>query len=408
VSQSRPASRIISIVRAAWASVWLFVIPKELWGLLCVWPTLFLAVASHAWEPSGPGKRLILLAALGDLVMGFWLMLSAMKAQRDALAATVVNLRDCTYTPIGWDRILREDDAARINERSLMSFMNRLGLPYEHMKDVRFFRVGMGESGGVPGGLGVFNIPFIEAVVLVRDDPKEAEVEDRFCLYHELGHTLGDEFAVQSALRKGVKLPFVALVLAAAAAHPAPASLLVLGLCVVALLLVRGVLARRRKSLRAVYEMRADRFAIEFLDQAEKQYVRENAALVLPRDAELSPLEHLARVGAARSYIETGVPLPETDGVRSQLAFFLETQLPALNLAAWMILLAGFIGAPGAGLVHGFQWLIGITLVLAVLRFAIHYWKGILIELIFVQRVTWQDGHFRLRSGSSQAPAPLA
>ncbi|MBB4636600.1 hypothetical protein [Longimicrobium terrae] len=400
-------SRIVAAVRASWATIWLFVIPKELWGLLCVWPTISLAVASHVWLPSGPGKRLIVLAGLWDLVMGFWLMVSAMKVQRDALAAILVNLRDCTYTPIGWDRILREGDAARIDERSLMSFMNRLGLPYEHKKGVRFFRVGIGRSGGMPGGLGVFNIPFVGAVVLVRDDPKEAGVEDRFCLYHELGHTLGDQFAVQSGLRKGVKLPFVTLVLAAAAVHPTPASLLVLGLCFVALLLVRGVLARRRRTLRAVYEMRADRFAIEFLDQAENQYLRENAESVLPRDEDLSPLEHLARVGAARAYIETGVPLPETDQVRSQLAFFLETQLPALNLGAWMILLAGFIGAPGAGLVRGFQWLIGITVVLAVLRFAIHYWKGILIEMILIQRVTWQDGRFRLRRGASRSPAPL-
>lgn len=404
---SNPASRIVAALRATLASVWLFAIPKEAWGLLCVWPTLFLAVASHAWEPSGPGKRLILLAALWDSVMGFWLMVSAMKAHQDELAAIVVSLRDCTYTPIGWDRILRKDDSARIDERSLMSFMNRLGLPYNHTKDVRFFRVGMGESGGIPGGLGVFNIPFMEAVVLVREDPVEAGVEERFCLYHELGHTLGDQFAVQSALRKGVKLSFMTLVLAAAAVHPARASLLVLGLCFVALSLVRGVLARRRRALRAVYEMKADRFAIEFLDDGERQYVRENAASLLPRDAELSPLEHLARVGAARSYIETGVPLPETDGARSQLAFFLETQLPALNLGAWMILLAGFIGPPGAGLVRGFQWLIGITIVLAVLRYAIHYGKGILIELIFVQRITWQDGRFRLRRGPSRAPAPL-
>ncbi|HEX6908996.1 MAG TPA: hypothetical protein VF142_01295 [Longimicrobium sp.] len=400
-------SRIVSGLRALWASVWLFVIPKELWGLLAVWPTLFLAVVSHAWEPSPLGKRLILLAALWDLVVGFWLLVSAMKTQRDALAATLVRLRDCTYTPIGWDRILRRDDAAMIDERSLMSFMKRLGLPYEHTKDVRFFRVGMGESGGVPGGLGVFNIPFVEAVVLVRDDPREADVQDRFCLYHELGHTLGDEFVVQSALRKGVKLPFATLGLAAVALHPTPASLLVLGLCLVALLLVRGVLTRRRRSLRAVYEMRADRLAIEFLDDAEKQYVLENAAWVLPRDAELSPLEHLARVGAARSYLETGVPLPETDRVKAQWEFFLETQLPALNLGAWMILLAGFIGAPSAGLVHGFQWLIGITIVLAVLRYAIHFLKGIVVELIFIQRVTWQDGKFRMRRGPSQAPAAL-
>lgn len=407
MSQSNPVSRIILIMRAAWASVWLFAIPKELWGLLAVWPTLFLAVASHAWDPSGPGKRLILLAALWDVVMGFWLMVSAMKVQRDALAATLVNLRDCTYTPIGWDRILRGDDAARIDDRSLMSYMKRLGLPYEHRKDVRFFLVGMGESGGIPGGLGVFNIPFVEAVVLVRDDPKEAEVKDRFCLYHELGHTLGDEFAVQSGLRKGVKLPFVALVLAAMALHVTPASLLVLGLCLVALLLERGVLTRRRKSLRALYEMRADRFAIEFLIQEEKEYVLKNPETVLPKDADLSPLEHLTRVGAARSYIETGVPLPETDSARSQAAFFLETQLPALNLAAWMILLAGYIGAPRVGLVHGFQWMLGITAVVAVLRYAIHYWKGILIELIFIQRMTWQEGRFGMRRGPSQEPAPL-
>lgn len=405
---NRPAARFASALRATWASVWLFVIPKDPWSLLGVWPTLFLATASYAWEPSDLGKRLILLAALWDLVMGFWLMVSSMKAPRDALAATVARLRDCSYTPIEWTRILRGDDNVTIRQLSLFDFMGRLGLPYDHSKDIRFLRVGMGESGTIPSGLGVFNIPFIEAVILVRDDPADAEVEERFCLYHELGHTLGDEFAAQSALRKGVKLPFVALVLAAAALHASASSFLVLALCVVGLSLARAVIVRRGKALRAISEMKADQFAIEFLDDDEKQHVLRNAASMLPQDSGLSPVEHMARVHAIQSYIETGESFAQADWSKSQGAYFLEMQLPALNLGAWMILLARFIGAPGAGLIHGFQWLIAATFVLTVLRFARHYWKGIALELIFVGRVTWQDGRFQLRRGPSRAPAPLA
>lgn len=407
MSQTRTggASRIVSALRATWATFWLFVIPKDLWGLLCVWPTLFLAVASYQWEPSDVGARLIVLAAVWDLTMGFWLMVSAMKSSRDALAATIVDLQDCSYTRIGWDRILGDGGAAAmIDQASLINFMGRQGLPYKHVKDVRFFRVNMGESGVIPCGLGVFNIPFIEAVVLVRDDPRDAGLDERFCLYHELGHTLGDEFAAQSALRKGVKLPFVTLLLAAAAVHVTRSSLLVLAMCLVALSLVRAVFVRRRKSQRAIMEMKADQFAMGVLDEEERQALLPNVASVLPKDRNVSPLEHLARVGAARSFLESGVPFTQSDRSMSTAAFFLDTQLPALNLGAWMIVLASFIGAPAAGLVHGFRWLIAGTFAVAVLRFAMHYWKGILLELIFIERITWQDGRFRLRRGPSRAP----
>jgi hypothetical protein len=410
VSQSRPASRIVSIVRAAWASVWLFVIPKELWGLLCVWPTLFLAVASHAWEPSGPGKRLILLAALWDLVMGFWLMLSAMKVQRDALAATVMNLRDCTYTPIGWDRILRQDDAARIDERSLTNSMNRLGLPYEQTNNVRFLRVGIGQSGGIPGGLGVFNIPFIEAVALVRDNPAGADTGERFALYHELGHSLGDECGVQAALHKGVKPPLVALLLTAVLMQPGTSSLLILTLCLAGLGLMRLVLLRRGRDeiitdfgFRALAEMKADQFAIRFLDEEERRYVRRHADSVLPQDHELSASEHQTRIVAAKSFIEAGVPLAPISPDRSRHAVIIETQLAALNLGAWMILLASFTSPPSTGVVHRFQWLIAATFALAVLRYAIYFWKGILLELIFIDRIAWKDGKFQIRRGLSHA-----
>ena len=399
MSPTEPAFRIVSALRAIWATLWLFVIPKDLWSLLVVWPTVFLCVVSYLWEPSGLGARLIVLAVVWDVTMGFWLMVSAMKASRDALAATVVGLRDCTYTRIGWDRILSGDDASMIDQSSLISFMARQGLPYDHLKDVRFFRVDMGESGVIPGGLGVFNVPFIEGVVLVRDDPRDAGVEERFCLYHELGHTLGSEFVVQSALLKGVTLPFVALLLAATAVPVTRTTLLAFAMCLVALSLVRSVLVRRRKTQRAIFEMKADQFAIGFLDDEEKRYLLPKLNSVLPEDRDLSPLEHLTRVGAARTLLETGVSPAQTDWSTSNAAFFLETQLPALNLGAWMILLASFIGAPAVGLVHGFQWLIVAAVVVAMLRYALYYWKGIVLELIFVRRVTWQDGKFRLRTG---------
>jgi hypothetical protein len=391
----RPRSRIASALRRILASVWFFVIPKEPWGVLCVWPTLFLATASYAWAPSDLGKRLILLAFLWDSVMGIWLMLSAMKTPRDALTVTVLALQDCTYTPIGWDRILtRDGDAAMIERWSLMSFLRRNGLSFDHLKAVRVFRVGMGDSGAIPDGLGVFNVPFAQSVILVRDDPDDAEIEDRFCLYHELGHTLGHEFALQSALRKGVTLPFLALVLAAVAVPATRTSLLVLALCLVGLAIVRAVFVRHRKSLRAVSEMKADEFAIDFMKEDEKRYVLGNTESVLPRDSGLSRLEHLARVGAARSYIETGVSAVG-DRSLSQVAYLWEAQLPALNLGAWMILLAGFIGAPSPGVVHGFQWLIAATFAVLVLRYATHYSRGMLLERIFIGEVAWENGRFR-------------
>ncbi|HEV3051190.1 MAG TPA: hypothetical protein VGX50_12830, partial [Longimicrobium sp.] len=60
-----------------------------------------------------------------------------------------------------------------------------------------------------------------------------------------------------------------------------------------------------------------------------------------------------------------------------------------------------------ARLVHGFQWLIGTAMVLGVLRFAIDFVKGMVLDLILIQRITWQNGRFRLREGPSHAPAIL-
>ncbi len=405
MSRNRPASRIVSFLRASWASVWNFAIPKELWGLLWVWPTLFIAVVSYFWEPSDRGMQLILLAAIWDLVVGFWLMGSAMKKSRDALAATIIRLQDCSYTPIEWDRILRGDDAASIDRLSLINSLGRQGLPYDHRKDVRFFRVDIGDSGVIPGGLGVFNIPFMETVILVRDDPEYAGVEDRFYLYHELGHTLGDEFVVQSALHKGVKLPLVALVLAATAIPFEASPFLVLSLCLVSLSLMGLALSRRRNSFRTTSEMKADEFAVGFLEEEEKRYVHQHAASVLPEDHEISAWEHQARIISVRSFIESGVSLTRTHPGTSAPAFLLEAQLAALNLGAWMILLASFIGAPSAGTVYRFGWLIATAFVLAVLRYAMHYGKGRLLELIFIGRIAWRDGKFQLRP-PRRSPSP--
>lgn len=377
--------------------------------MLRLWPTVFLAVASYLWEPSDHGKRLILLALLWDFTIQFWLMVSAMKTSRDDLFATVAQLRDCTYTRIGWSRVLRSDDAEIVERSSLISLLRREGLSwFNHATHAKFFLVGMGESGTIPGGLGVFHIPFMEAVILLRDDPAEAEVEDRFCLYHELGHTLGEEFVVQSAMRKGVKHPFTTIVLAAAAIHLTTAAVLTLSMSLVALWTIYLVFLRRKRKVRAISEMQADQFALEFLDDNERRHVLRNVESVLPRDTELTPMEHLARVDAVRAFVETGVPLVQRDPSTSQMEYFWDTQLLALNLCAWMVLLAGYIGAPSARLVHGFQWLIAAAIVLGVLRYAIYYWKSIVVDLIFIERVTWQDGRFQLRHGPSRAPAPLA
>ncbi|HET7463306.1 MAG TPA: M48 family metalloprotease [Longimicrobium sp.] len=398
-------SRAISMLRAAWATIWLFGIPKDLWGLLCVWPTLFLAVASYLREPSSGGVQLIVLALVWDTQLGAWLTISAMKKGRGALLATLVRLRDCAYVPLGWSRIVGAHNADIIERSSLLELMRRQGLPYDHSQDVRFFRVDMGDSGMILGGVCVFNIPFIEAVVLVRDDEMEnAPVQERFALYHELGHTLGDEFASRSALHKGVKLPLAALVLAAFAMQPAASSLRALALCLLGLSLVGLTLRRRSKNSHAMYEMRADQFAIAFLNDQEKEYVLQNAASVLPRDEKLSALEHQIRVAGLRSFIETGESFTDTHPGMSPWAFIVETQLTALNLGAWMILLSRFIGTPSPDLLYRFRWLLATLIVLSVLRYAIHYVKGLMIELIFIRRFTWQDGTFKLRRGPAWSP----
>jgi hypothetical protein len=411
---SKRRSRIAALLRTNLANILVFGIPKDFWSLLRLWPTAFLAVVSYLWEPSDRGIRLILLALLWDLAIQFWLLVSTMKRPENDLLATVARLQDCTYTPISWDRVMKRDDAAAaeraaiVERTSMINTLRRWGLnSSDHSGHARFFLVGMGESGGMPGGLGVYNIPFMEAVILLRDDPAEAEVKERFCLYHELGHTLGDEFISQAGLEQGVKHPFTALVLAALAIHVTTASILVMAASLVGLWIIRLLFDRRRKSLRATSEMKADQFAIQFLDDQDREHVLQDVESVLPEDSDLSPLEHLARVDAARTFIKTRVPIEKRDPSAARLPYFGETQLVSLNLCAWMVLLAGFIGAPSARLVHDFQWLIGAVIALGVLRYAIRYWKSIVLELILIQRVTWQNGKFQIRRGPSHAPALL-
>ncbi|HEX8671346.1 MAG TPA: hypothetical protein VF710_05630 [Longimicrobium sp.] len=401
--------RIFSILRAAWASFWIFMLPKDLWGVLCVWPALFLAGASYLWEPSEQGLRLIVLAAVWDAVMGFWLTLSAMNTTQKALIATITRLRDSSYTPLEWDRILSlgPDASTVINRSSRISYLGRQGLPYNHSKDVRFFRVEMGESGVIPCGLGVFNIPFSETVILVRDDPENATVEERFGMYHEIGHSLGIEFALQSALHKGVKLPLMAVALGVLGMPPGRSSWLTLFCTIAGLLLVRMALQRRGRNFRALYEMKADQFAIDFLNADEKRYVLDNLDDVLPEDQELSPLEQQTRTVAARAFLQTGVDLTESHPALSPWAFILETQLAALNLGAWMIMLAGLIGAPGTEVAEGFKWLVVAVVVLTVLRFVKHYVRGWLLDLVLLGRVRWEDGKFRLRRGRL-SPDPVS
>src|SRR5688500_5615337 len=120
MSRDKPLSRIVATPRAIWASFWIFALPKEFLGLVGIWPTFFLASASYLWEPSDGGVRLILLAAIWDLVIGFRLTLSAMERSQGALMAMVSRLQECTYTPIEWTGVLRQGDEAVIDRSSLI------------------------------------------------------------------------------------------------------------------------------------------------------------------------------------------------------------------------------------------------------------------------------------------------
>jgi hypothetical protein len=375
-----------SFLRAVWGTLWFFAIPKEPFGLILVWPATLIAGAGFAFSPTAPRGHLVLLALAWDISMGFWQMVSAMKKPRDALYSTVLRLKDCSYHEIPLQGFLGESRAAAVLSRSsMLDLLGRWGLPYSHRNDVRIFRVEIGESGTLPHDLGAFNIPFIEAVLLLRDHPDEADITERFYFWHEFGHTLGSEFAMQSGFEKGVKNPLLALLLAGCVITATWPSVLSLAMCLIATWTLHRMLQKQKRRFRAISEMKADEFALEFLTPEERGYALARPDQLLPTDRDLSSREKRERVDNIRSRIRGGSSPPDDDPDSSAFAFFPDLLLVSANLVGWMILLSRCVAAPTHRMLLIAGGMTGIAFAVAVVRWVGHYWRGILIELMFIR-----------------------
>lgn len=374
-----------AFLKALWANLWLFTIPTDPLGLIVVWPAVLIASAAYCFAPTPQRGYFVLLSGVWDVLIGFWLMVSAMKRPRDELYATLCRLKDCSYHEIPMHELLARDGASTVLERfSSLEYMRRLGLPYNHWKNVRVFRVAIGESATLLHDLAAFNIPFIEALIFLRDHPDDADVTEKFYFWHEFGHTLGNEFVVRSALGKGIKHPLLALVLTATALGLRWQGFLCLFMSFVGLWLLHRLLRRQEGQLRAVSEMRADEFALEFLTEEERSFARAHPEELITMDRELSAGEHRERIENLRSAVQNGSSGGSVVRHGWDFPFMPDLMLASAIVIAWTILLSKYLAAPSARGLTILGLLTAVAAAIAYVRWRIHYAKGIAIEWILL------------------------
>jgi hypothetical protein len=387
------------MLRATLSSLWLFAIPKEPFGLVLLYPATILAAGYHFWHSSQQGLRLIGLAALWDFSVGAWLMIASLAKRRNALVAALVELKDCEYTPVGLEQFITAEQTTFMHKMSTLTYLGTWGLPIQHEDSVEIYLVSIGQSATIPDSLGSFNLPFLGATLLIRDHPEDAEVSERFFFWHEIGHTLGAEFALQSGLFKGVKSPLTALVLSLFVLGWNAYSLVVLLMCFVAIGSLFVLLAQRRTFQRIVSEMRADEFALKFLSPEDARYIEAHSEKLLPIDREFSEREHNHRATNIRRFVRSGKSF--VDDQLNTTTFFVQSALLATSLIGWMVLLSRYISYSPQMMIRNLKWLLLVMIIANCARYVFFYGKGFFVDFILSGRIRWIDGKFKL-----QRPVP--
>jgi hypothetical protein len=391
---SRISQRVMAVIKGVMSSLWIFAIPKRPFDLIGVYPASVLAAAHYQASRDRSSLYLIGLALLWDSVMGFWLMVGVILRAKRSLLGTLMQLKDCSYKPIELGELLDPARRSILVRGSLLEYLKSMGLPWQHDHDVKIYRVDIGPSGTLPDGLASFNIPFLGAVLLVRDDPASSDARERFFLWHEVGHTMGDEFARQSMVGKGIKGPTVASLLSLLLLPWSLRSAAAVLMAVIALLILRGAFSRLQRSSRLDAEVTADRFAIQFMNASETEELRTTAQPVLPGDRDLDRMQRHWRVTQFREALSNPAKAHEwTDP--SLLQFTADSRLGALNLLGWMSLMAIQFRPVGHRDIVWFSWGIILVAFLALVRYGLSYWLGILFELILTGSRCWNGNNFQ-------------
>jgi hypothetical protein len=254
----------------------------------------------------------------------------------------------------------------------------------------------MGASGAIIAGLASFNLPFLGAVLLIRDEPGDGDIRERFSFWHEVGHTLGEELALQSMIEKGIKNPSATLALSLLLLRWTSPSAAIAAMTAVALLLLGRTYSRLRATHRLDSESDADRFAIQFMDAEDIEVLKAHIDRILPDDAGLDESQvTLRRMRFRRVLEDTQHKPPRSD--LSHRAFAYDAALASLNLIGWMALLAShFRLIQESDLVLFFWAIVGVS-ALALISYVLSYRLRILADLVLMGSRCWCDGKFQFQ-----------
>jgi hypothetical protein len=389
---------------ASLSTLWLFVIPKDPMSLVLIYPASTLALAQYCRLHTQLGLQLIVFALLWDISLSFWLMVRAISVPQKALIKLLTRLKDCGYMQIDLDAVMSNDQSVFLNKASLAQFLGGWGLPYKASDYAQVYRVIMGQTGILPNSLGAFNIPFLRSVILVRDEPVNSETPERFFFWHEIGHTLGNEFAEQSSSQKGATSPLFAITLGGFVLNHNVNAISALACCLVAWGMAHFLLKNRKQMLKIENEANADGFALQFLNEAERRFVAENFEWIVPADGELSSREHRLRLANLQTLIRTGESIVKDQIRIDSIAWFRDIVLTGVNLGAWMIVLSQYLSNPTSQNNKYFLWaVIGIA-TLAVLNYIKFYVMGFVEYFILSGRIRWVEGRFQWGRVPATAP----
>jgi hypothetical protein len=382
--------------RVVLASIWLFAVPKEPLGVVLVNPMTALAVSCCIWSHAPRPIATVVIAIAWDLAMGAWLMFGVLNSSQRRLLNGLRNMADCTYATISLADVMTPAQKERLEGASLYTHMEAKGLPYQLERDVKIFRIQIGDSGTMPDGIGAFHHPFWGSTIFIRDDPREADARERFRFWHEVCHSLGTEFAQGSMFAKGSTGANVALILATLAAVRSMQGLLACAVCLASLGAITVLLRRHERAFGLRKELRADEMALQFLSADERQILFDDPAKVLATDPQLSASENRLRIANLEAIGRTGESIGD-DVDQGAVSVLLETFFPAISLLGWMIVLARYVRPPDGAALYWWAALLGVLVVGSIRRYSAFRRSSHMNELFLNGDVCFAGGRYQAR-----------
>jgi len=392
--------RKLQIVKATLGSIWLFGIPKEPYSLVMAYPATLLCCARWIVVHTYTNAYFLALAFCWDILFGFWLMIGAMASGRNDLLRSLFEMKDCTYQPIPFEQLyLTTAQYETIDQASLYNYMGSFGLPWKHDNDVEIVQVGIGPSNFLPNSLGVFHIAFIGSHILIRESPQEMEPFERFQFLHEVGHSLGLEFAQKSMLSKGIKSVSAVLLLCLPMLQWSGKTAAFVVLAALAILQVSRTLKQMNRQFKFPNAIRADAYALALLTREEKNALIEllEEDVVPTQDDSMDEIEHLYRLAEYKKNLKTNDPAQSGVGLgrpNMQRQWF-DQMLAGTNLTAWMLLLSTMLRPADSHSLFYAKCLVGLLGVAGFARWLKFYIGGLYVYCILHGYLKWRDDAFR-------------